>query len=351
MWAPPSMSALGSSPPFLRVRLLRLFAVGESGVLVALAVLIFVFQALEPAFASSGNVRAILSSLSFLGIIAIGQVILLVGGEFDLSVGSTAGLGAIVSADLMANKGLPIIVSVIFGLCTGALVGAINGFLVVRFHVPAFIVTLGMLFVAQGATQVITNGQPVYPLPDVVSEVGQATPIFGMGWSILAFVILGLLADSYLRRTVPGRTLYAVGGNPLVASLAGVRVERYKFCAFITSGTLAALAGIFVMGNLGAGGTAIGQGWELLVIAGVVVGGVSLFGGTGSILGGLVGMLLLQVVQSGLVVIGVSPNWQTIAVGSIMILAVALDVWRRRLPSVESPVTGDQEPNVTAPIN
>jgi ribose transport system permease protein len=318
-----------------RQRLFRLLAAGEAGVVLALVIICAIFEILQPAFGSGENIRAILSALSYLGIIAVGQIILLVGGEFDLSVGSTAGLSAIVAADLMAHAHFPVPVALLLGVVTGALVGLVNGIVVVRLHVPAFISTLGMLFVAQGLTQVITNGQPIYPLPAVISDIGQATPIFGVGWSLLFFVIIGVLGDLFLRRTVPGRNMYAVGGNPVVARLAGVPVERYKMGAFILSGTLAAVAGIFVMGDLGAGSTSIGQGWELLVIAGVVVGGVSLFGGVGSVLGGAIGMLLLQVVQSGLVVTGISPNWQTVAVGGIMILAVGLDVWRRRLPDIE----------------
>lgn len=330
-----------------RRRLFRVLAAGEAGVVLAVVIISVVFQFLEPAFSSGANVRAILSGLTYLGVIAVGQIILLVNGEFDLSVGSTAGLSAIVAADMMANRDVPVSVSLAIGVGVGAFVGLVNGVVVVKFRIPAFIATLGMLFVAQGATQVITNGQPIYPLPEAVSRVGQATPFFGVGWSFLFFIVVVILGDLLLRVTVPGRTMYAVGGNPVVARLAGVRVERYKMGAFVLTGVLAAVGGIFVMGSLGSGSTSIGQGWELLVIAGVVVGGVSLFGGVGSVVGGVIGMLLLQVVQSGLVVVGISPNWQAIAVGSIMVLAVGLDVWRRRLPDIE-PAESGVEPGPAA---
>lgn len=331
----------------LRRRTLRLLAAGEAGVILAVVIICIVFQSIEPAFGSATDVRAILSALSYLGIIAVGQTILLVGGEFDLSVGSTAGLSAIVSADLMAHHHLPVPLALFGGVVVGALIGLVNGLVVVKLKIPAFITTLGMLFVAQGATQVITNGQPIYPLPKVVSDVGQATPAFGLGWSFYFFVGVALVGDIFLRTTVPGRTMYAVGGNPVVARLAGVRVELYKMGAFVLSGSLAAVAGLFVMGNLASGTTSIGQGWELLVIAGVVVGGVSLFGGIGSVVGGVLGMLLLQIVQSGLVVVGISPNWQTIAVGTIMVLAVGLDVMRRRLPAATPPASPAPGPPAT----
>ncbi|GGM14631.1 ABC transporter permease [Nakamurella endophytica] len=338
------MSTARSRGRGTRHRVLRVLAAGEAGVILALVILCVTFQLIQPAFGSAADVRAILSALSYLGIISVGQIILLIGGEFDLSVGSTAGLSAIVAADLMAHHDIPVAVAVLGGLLVGALIGLVNGVVVVRLRIPAFIATLGMLFVAQGATQVITDGQPIYPLPQVVSDIGQATPLFGLGWSFAFFVVVAILGDLFLRVTVPGRTMYAVGGNPVVARLSGVRVERYKIGAFVLSGTLAAAGGLFLMGNLGSGTTSIGQGWELLVIAGVVVGGVSLFGGVGSVVGGAVGMLLLQVVQSGLVVVGISPNWQTIAVGSIMVLAVGLDVWRRRLPDTEP----TEQPTATA---
>ncbi|HEV2516297.1 MAG TPA: ABC transporter permease, partial [Devosia sp.] len=144
------------------------------------------------------------------------------------------------------------------------------------------------------------------------------------------FIVAAIVADFVLRRTVLGRNLYATGGNPEVARLVGINTTIYKIGAFITVGALSALAGMFVMADLQSGTTSIGSGWELIVIAGVVVGGVSLFGGAGTIAGGVVGILMLKVVQSGLVVIGVNSNWQQIAVGVIMVLAVGLDILRRR---------------------
>jgi ribose transport system permease protein len=211
------------------------------------------------------------------------------------------------------------------------LVGLVNGLVVVRLHVPAFIQTLGMLFIGQGLIQVVTLGYPVYPLPAAVGEIGQAQVFLGLGWSFVFFAALALAADFTLRRTTLGRNCYAVGGNVEVARLVGIDTARYKIGAFMFVGMLAAVAGMFVMADLASGTTSIGSGWELAVIAGVVVGGVSLFGGTGTVAGGLIGMLLLQVVQSGLVISGVSANWQQIAVGVIMVAAVGLDVLRRRV--------------------
>jgi ribose/xylose/arabinose/galactoside ABC-type transport system permease subunit len=317
-----------------RSRAVGVIAVGEVGVVAALVILVALFYVLQPAFLSDRNIRAILQVVSFVGIIAIGQTMLLVTGEFDLSVGSVAGLSAVVSAKLMTAGGWPVPAAIVGGLLTGAAVGLVNGVVVVRFRIPAFIQTLGMLFIGQGLIQVVTNGAPVYPLPPEVSSLGLATPVLGLGWSFVFFIIAAIIADFVLRRTVVGRNMYATGGNPEVARLVGINTARYKIGAFIAIGSLAAIAGMFVMADLESGTTSIGSGWELAVIAGVVVGGVSLFGGAGTLAGGIIGILLLQVVSSGLVVVGVSSNWQQIAIGVIMVLAVGLDIARRRYVTV-----------------
>ena len=155
--------------------------------------------------------------------------------------------------------------------------------------------------------------------------------IFGLGWSFVLLVILAVVADVVLRRTTTGRNLYATGGNEEVARLVGIHTARVKIACFMVVGALAAVAGMLVLADGASGTPAIGTGWELTVIAGVVIGGVSLFGGVGTVAAGIVGMLLLQVVQSGLVVVGVNPNWQTVAVGLIMVLAVGVDIARRRM--------------------
>lgn len=315
--------------PFRR-RLIGLIAVGEVGVLAAMALLVGFFWLMEPAFLSERNIRAILNVVSFVGIIAIGQTILLVAGEFDLSVGSVAGLSAVVAAKLMTAAALPVTVGILGGIGVGALIGLLNGLIVVRLGIPAFIQTLGMLFIGQGLIQVVTGGYPVYPLPDAINNIGTTDLAFGLGWSFAFFIVAAILADFVLRRTVLGRNMYATGGNQEVAHLVGINTNAYKIGAFVVVGALSAVAGMFVMADLGSGGTSIGSGWELTVIAGVVVGGVSLFGGAGTVAGGVVGILMLKVVQSGLVVIGVNSNWQQIAVGVIMVMAVGLDIVRRR---------------------
>jgi ribose transport system permease protein len=329
-------------------RLRRALAISEAGVLVSLAGLVLVFYLLEPAFLSGTNIRSMLTAISFVGIIAVGQTLLLVAGEFDLSVGSVAGLSAIVSAWLMAKGHLPVPLGILGGLVTGALVGLVNGVLVVGVGIPAFIATLGMLYAARGFTYVITNGYPIYPLPKVIGNIGSSEVLFGLGWSFVILVVLAIVGDLVLRRTTIGRNLFATGGNEEVARLVGIDTRRYKVVCFMIVGALSAVAGMLVLADGASGTPSIGTGWELTVIAGVVIGGVSLFGGVGTVAAGIIGMLLLQVVQSGLVVVGVNPNWQTVAVGLIMVLAVGVDIARRRV-SLTGGARKRRAPAETAP--
>lgn len=345
--AAPALAQNDSSMSW-RSRVIGLLAIGEVGVIAALLLIVGFFYVMEPAFLSERNIRAILNVVSFVGIIAIGQTILLISGEFDLSVGSVAGLSAVVAGKLMTAMALPVPLAILGGVGVGAALGLLNGLIVVRFGIPAFIQTLGMLFIGQGLIQVVTNGYPVYPLPPEVTTFGMSNLGFGLGWSFAFFILAALIADLVLRQTVLGRNMYATGGSKEVARLVGINTNAYKIGAFVTVGALAAIAGMFVMADLASATTSIGSGWELVVIAGVVVGGVSLFGGAGTVAGGVIGILLLKVVQSGLVVIGVSSNWQQIAVGTIMVLAVGLDILRRRYLITGGGVRKSSEKNPSA---
>jgi ribose transport system permease protein len=316
---------------------LRVFASSEAGIVIAVLALVAIFYLINPAFLNSSNIRAMLGAMSFVGIIGVGQTLLLVAGEFDLSVGSVAGLCAVFAGTVMTKGHLPVAVGLTGGLVLGGLLGLVNGTVVVKIGIPAFVTTLGMLYAAQGVTYLITDGYPVYPLPKVIGDIGQFDGFFGFGWSSLILIVLVLVGDLFLRRTTFGRNLYATGGNKEVARLVGINTDVYKISCFVLTGALSALAGMLVMAYVGSGTPTIGGDWTLIVIAGVVIGGVSLFGGVGTVVAGAIGMLLLQVVQSGLVVSDVSPHWQVVAVGVIMVLAVGVDLVRRRLSAGQSP--------------
>lgn len=313
----------------LRRLLIKVFGIGEVGVLAPLVLAIVVFTAVRSAFLSTIDIEAMLIGMSYLGIIGVGQALLLVSGEFDLSVGSNAGMAAVGSAWLMTH-GVPAPLGILLGITIGATVGAVNALVVVKLGIPAFIATIGMLYIGQGVTLLISNGYPIYPLPKLIATIGSAR-VLRISYSFVILILLTLVGELVLRRTTFGRACYATGGNREVARIAGINTSFVKATNFVITGALAGLAGVLVMASVQSANSDIGTGYELLVISGTVIGGVSLFGGVGTVIGAFLGALLLQVVQSGLVVDGLSANWQTVAVGMIMILAVGVDVLRRRL--------------------
>ena len=309
-------------------RLRSLLLIPEIGILIPLTVLTIGFSIINPALLRPESIGAMLRGLAFVGIISIGQTLLMVSGELDLSVGSVSGLCAIISAWLMTH-GVSVPCAVIGGLAAGAVIGFINGLLTVGVGLPAFIATLGMLYVTRGLDYLISGGIPIYPLPPALASMEKLAPT-GISWALLIFVFLAIVGEFGLRKTTFGRALYATGGNPEVARLAGISTNRIKIACYVLSGTLAALAGFLQTAQFNVGQPEMGTGAELEVIAGVVIGGVSLFGGVGTILGTVLGLLLMQIVKNGLVHSHVNSHWQTIAVGVTMMAAVSVDLLRRR---------------------
>lgn len=307
----------------------RLFAVPEVGVLIPLLLFIVLFDVLNPVFLSWPNLSTMLRAMSFIGVIVMGQSFLLISGAFDLSVGSTAGLASIITSSLMVNFHFSVPVAILGGLLTGVLVGLVNSFVVIKLGVPAFIATLGMMNITKGITFLISKGYTIYPLPESIQKFGLAEP-FDTSWSFVIFVVMAIIFTFVLNKTTYGRSLYVVGGNPEVARLAGINPSIIQLSGFILTGLCSSLAGILMMSRIVTGNPTIGLGWEMNVIAGVVIGGVSLFGGAGSIPGAVIGLLIMQVVTNGLVVIKVDPYFQTVAIGLIMIIAVAIDIFRRK---------------------
>jgi ribose transport system permease protein len=327
--ATPQPQASRRAGNFLR----RVFAVPEVGVLLPLLGFVVIFYLINPAFLNPDNIAAMVRAMSFIGVIALGQTFLMISGAFDLSVGSVAGLSAIVCSALMVRYHWSIPAAILGGLATGATTGLINSFVVLKLGVPAFIATLGMLNIAKGVDFLISKGYTIYPLPDAVNQFGTAEP-FNTSWSFIIFISLAVVAAFVLSKTAYGRKLYAVGGNPEVARLAGISPAKIQLSGFVLVGMCASLSGMLLMARIVTGSPTIGLGWELNVIAGVVIGGVSLFGGAGSIPGAVIGLTIMQVVTNGLVVAKMDPYWQTVAIGLIMIAAVAIDILRRRSKTV-----------------
>ena len=307
----------------------RILAIPEAGILLPLAGFTLLFYLLNPVVLSDSNMIALLKGMPFIGMIVIGQAMLIIVGELDLSVGSTAGLCAIVAAWMMKVAGWPVGGAVAAGVAAGALVGLVNGVVAVRIGVPAFITTHGMLYIAKGLNYLICRGYPIAPLPESIASFGRAEPL-GLSWAFIVFVVIAVIADLALRFTVFGRMICATGGNREVAHIAGINTGAVKIACYMLTGCSAAVAGIMMMTDINVGQPEIGVGWELEAIASVVIGGVSLFGGIGTVAGAVLGLLIMTVVKSGLVTTGVNTHWQTVAVGLIMIVAVGFDLLRRR---------------------
>lgn len=307
----------------------NVFRTPELGLLLMLLIAGTIFTLINPAFATVANVESLFRTIVFTGIVLIGQAILLIVGEFDLSVGSVAGMGAIVAGVLIAEVGMPIVAGMVLAIVAGAAVGLVNGLVTTKVGIPAFVTTLSMLFVARGIAYVLSGGDPVYPLPTEVSDLAK-TVILGIPSSIWIFLVLVVVFDLTMRRSTWGRIAYSTGGNARTSRLAGIDTDRVKIVAFVLTGALSAFAGVMLMSRLGRADPSIGLGWELNVIAAAVVGGVRLGGGAGTIAGAFLGLLFLQVIQTGLVIAGVDATLQPVVSGVVLITAVGLDTLRRQ---------------------
>jgi ribose transport system permease protein len=307
----------------------RFFGIPEMGLLLLLVVAFGGFTLVNSGFASGPNIQSLFLTIAYTGIVMVGEAVLMVAGEFDLSVGSVAGMSAIVAGLLMTEVGLPVPLAMIGAVVAGAIVGIANGVLTVKIGIPAFVTTLSMLFVAKGIGYVLSGGDPVYPLPKDVAVLAR-TDILGFPSSIWVFLLIVVVVDLLMRHTTLGRVIYATGGNPLTTRLAGIRTDRVKILAFALCGALAASGGVLLVSRLERADASIGLGWELNVIAACVVGGIALGGGAGTIAGAFLGLVLLQGVVQGLVIIGVDSSLQPVVAGIVLIAAAGFDLYRRR---------------------
>lgn len=316
-----------------------IFAKKETGVLIALIALFVFFCITSDVFMSTKNLLNILRQISLLGIMAIGMTMVIVCGEFDLSVGSTFGMSAMLTGTFMTVCALPIWLSIVLGLGTGLAIGLANGLLVTYGKIPSFIVTLGMLNIARGIALVVTDGLVVVLNEKTVADAENLQNFFNYGGGgkvgevpIMIFYFIAVIVIGYIlfHKTIIGFRIKAVGGNANAAKVVGINVNAVKVIAFSILGMLAALAGIINLAFLTNVQGTTGQGMELNVIAATVIGGASVAGGEGSILGTVIGVLIMGVLNNGLILIGVSTFIQTICIGAVIIGAVAIDVWTKR---------------------
>jgi ribose transport system permease protein len=320
--------ARGPVPEFpLRARARALLAAPELKRLLVLLVIVAMFTLMNPAFFRAAGMAAIVQAMAFAGIVAVGQTLLIIAGEFDLSVGSTAALTSIVVAVLVTQWSVGPVVAMIVALAVGGVVGLVNATVVLRFRVPSFIATIAMLGIARGLAVWISSAKAIR-----VPQLAQFSDLdHAVSFSVVVLVVLVLAGHFLVVRTNFGRIMCATGGNAEAARIAGVKTLRIKGILFVTSGLLAGLSGILSNIHFGSTTIATGSGWELSAVAAVVVGGTSLFGGGGTLIGTLIGLSILQTITSGLVVVHVDPWWQTILIGVIMLASVSIDTLRRRV--------------------
>ncbi len=310
----------------------RLFQ--EATLLIAIAVLVALSAWRDPTFLNAYNLQVIAREAALFGIMGIGETLVILTGGIDLSPGSLVALSGVIVAYLMVFMHLPILVAVIVVIVLGVLIGVWHGLFVTKLRVPPFIITLGTLSAARGFATVIcttvTGGQPIVNLPESFSVLGQGSLWGWLPVPVVPLLIFAVLAGLVLYRMRWGRYIFAVGGNLEAARLAGVPVDAVRFGCYMTSGGLAALAGILTASYVNSGDPNVGVAWELYVIAAVVIGGTSLMGGQGTLWGTLLGALFMSVLKNGLLFWNVPPPWHEVVIGAVVVSAVTIDTLRRR---------------------
>lgn len=299
-----------------------------SGILVALAALLLVLSFATDNFLSSYNATVVARQAAFVGIVALGQTLVLLVGGIDLSVGAAAGLSAIVGALMLSSAGVHPYLVIPLTMLFGFALGLTNGVFVAGLGLNPFIVTLATWEIFAGMTLVITKGYPIRPLGPQFAIFGNGA-IAGVPIPVAIFLVLGAFLIWLLTQTRFGRNVFAVGGNREAAILAGIHVRRVELLVFGLAGMFAALAGILYASRMDAGQPSVGEGWLMGAITAAILGGTSLRGGQGSIIGTMLGALLLAVLANGTVLLNVSGFWQRVIVGFVVLLAVLVDLFRR----------------------
>jgi fructose transport system permease protein len=283
-------------------------------------------------FLSAQNFALIAQQVMVVGLLAIGQTLIILTAGIDLSCGMVMALGGIVMSKLAVDAGLPPALAIACGLGVTTLFGLANGLLVTRIKLPSFIVTLGTMNIAFALTQIYSSSQTTTGLPDALTVLGNTFPVAGaeVSYGVLMMLALYVLAWLALRETAPGRHIYAVGNNSEAARLTGIPVKRVLLSVYIIAGLMYGLAALLSVARTGVGDPNAGQTENLDAITAVVLGGTSLFGGRGVILGTLVGAMIVGVFRNGLTLMGVSSIYQVLVTGVLVILAVAFDQLSRR---------------------
>ena len=301
----------------------------DNFILASLILLILFFGISSDNFFSVITLTTILNQLPALTVVTVGMSLVLIVAGIDLSVGSVMGFCAALVGVAAVSWGLPLWMACLMGLCTGLICGAVNGLFVAYFSLPSFIVTLGMLEMARGLAYVTTDSQTVY-IGSRIQALALPLPGVGVSAALIFTIVLVIAAQFVLTRTVLGRYLVAIGTNEQAARMSGIDPRPYRLLVLAISGVLAGIAGVFNAAYLGSADPNAGIGLELSAIAAAVIGGTSLMGGRGSIIGAFAGVLIIAVLQNGLAQIGVSEPTKRLITGIVIIVAVLIDRWRTK---------------------
>lgn len=303
---------------------------GVGGPLIGLVLLCVIFSITSDVFLTWRNALNVIDQITVLGILAIGMTAVIVIGGIDLSVGSILAFSMMMMGWLYQSVGVPLGLAIVAGLLVGTACGLVNGLLITRAKLPPFIATLTMMSIARGLANIITEGRQIVGFPEWFTNLSTVRHFGFLSVTVAIFIVLSIISWAVLRYTTIGRSLYAIGGSPEVARLAGIRVRKLVMSVYALSGLLSGLAAIALACRLNSSQPSAGLGYELDTIAAVVIGGASLNGGVGGIRGTVVGVLIIGVLRNGLNLSGVSPFVQQIVIGVVIALAVAADTLRRR---------------------
>ena len=311
------------SGPWVRDQLTR-----HAMVLVMLLIIAY-FSYRSARFGTVDNLQTIAIAAAPFALIALGQTLVILTGGIDLSVGSVIALSAMTAAATVKGHPDRVWLCVLVGVLVGLAAGAVNGFLVSVLQVPPFIATLGMLTTASGLAYVVGGGAPINGLPQEFGSIAN-TSVLGLQIPVIVMIVGIVVLAVVMKRTSYGLRIYAVGGNPVAAQIAGVKTGRVLFSVYALSGSLAGLSGVMLASRVISGPPNLGQGYELDAIAAVVIGGASLLGGRGSVWGTALGLILIQTLNNGLDILLVPAYWQNVIKGVLIVAAVAVDVWAVR---------------------
>ena len=309
---------------------MRKFASGVTGPLIGLVLLCAFLSVSTDTFLSSRNFLNVMDQITVLGVMAVGMTFVILIGGIDLSVGSVLALSAMVMGYLGNYLHWPFVVAIAAALIVSAVCGLVSGFMVTRLHMPAFIATLAMMSIARGVASIITNGEQIVGFPDWFSNLAIIRHFGFLTVTVGLMVVITLVAWVVLQFRPVGRSLYAIGGSPEVARLAGIDVRAATIWVYALCAALAGLAGVILSARLDSAQPSSGVGYELDTIAAVVIGGASLSGGVGGIGGTAVGVLIIGFLRNGLNLLQVSPFIQQVVIGLVIALAVATDTLRKR---------------------